>query len=84
MNKQKNGLYIHIPFCQRKCAYCDFLSFSADDDLINEYVNALIGQIKHFSLNFKEKPGTDSIFIGGGTPSFIKEEYIGKILSCRL
>lgn len=81
MNKQKNGLYIHIPFCKRKCAYCDFLSFNADDDLINEYVNALTGQIKHFSLSFKEKPETDSIFIGGGTPSFIKEEYIGKILN---
>lgn len=71
------GLYIHIPFCERKCAYCDFLSFKADEDLQKKYVNSLINEIK--TANRCKNEVVDSVFIGGGTPSCIKEEYIAKI-----
>ena len=45
MNK-KIELYIHIPFCERKCRYCDFLSFPADDDVKSDYVRQLIEEIR--------------------------------------
>lgn len=69
------GIYIHIPFCIKKCAYCDFLSFSAEDKVRREYVKALVSQI--------EKSGggaVDSIFIGGGTPSVLESGDVLKIM----
>lgn len=69
------GIYIHIPFCAKKCAYCDFLSFSADEEAKKQYVSALIAQIK------KSGGGAaDSVFIGGGTPSVLDGEDILKIM----
>ncbi len=68
------SLYIHIPFCRRKCLYCDFLSFS-DTKYINEYFDALIKEINAFDCK-----KVRSIFIGGGTPSYIDSKYIGKIM----
>ncbi|QAT40775.1 radical SAM family heme chaperone HemW [Clostridium sp. JN-9] len=60
------GLYIHIPFCKQKCLYCDFPSFSGKDDLMKEYSIALSREIdKNSSLLYK------SIFIGGGTPTYL-------------
>ena len=71
------GLYIHIPFCDRICNYCDFTAFQGANSKIKEYVEALKKEIefkgnKNFSI--------DSIFIGGGTPSFIDGKYIFEIL----
>lgn len=76
-------LYIHIPFCERKCAYCDFLSFCADDDEIKNYVEALCAEINKKALalnnsNFPKK--ISSIFIGGGTPSILDTKYVDKIM----
>lgn len=71
------GIYIHIPFCKRKCSYCDFISFSNKDNLIENYVKALKKEIKMFDF-FKYNVTT--IYLGGGTPSYIKEEYIKEIL----
>ena len=42
MNKKEIGLYIHIPFCAHKCDYCDFVSFSNKEDIIDKYINALL------------------------------------------
>lgn len=70
-------IYVHIPFCVKKCTYCDFLSASADDDTKDKYVLALCDEIKNGSL--KEEP-VSSIFIGGGTPSILKGEQIEKIM----
>ena len=71
------GIYIHIPFCKRKCSYCDFISFSNKDNLIENYVKALKKEIKMFDFL---KYNVTTIYLGGGTPSYIKEEYIKEIL----
>ncbi len=70
------SLYIHIPFCQSKCKYCDFLSFPSSDNVL-AYKKALINEINAFDC---EKP-IKSIFIGGGTPSIIDSKYILEILN---
>lgn len=78
----KLGLYLHIPFCVRKCKYCDFLSFGCTDkNIFTEYANALMLEIKikSQSWHFRE---VDSIYIGGGTPSLLSEWDIGKIIDC--
>lgn len=70
-------IYVHIPFCVKKCTYCDFLSAPADDDTKDRYVLALCEEIK--SGRLKEEP-VSSVFIGGGTPSILKSEQIERIL----
>ncbi len=75
-------LYIHIPFCEKKCAYCDFLSFKSDDEETEAYINSLnIELIQKAALlkNHSPKYEISSIFIGGGTPSILDAEYIYKI-----
>lgn len=71
------GVYVHIPFCRRKCAYCDFLSFACDKNGMDGYVSALIEEIK--SSEYKGRQ-VDTVFIGGGTPSMLCAEKIGEIL----
>lgn len=79
MNK-KLGLYIHIPFCKRKCKYCLFYSTSDfSNELINNYINLVILQIEKYSLVTK-KYNVDSIYFGGGSPSSIYYKYIDAIL----
>lgn len=70
-------LYVHIPFCVRKCAYCDFLSAPADDGTIVDYVCALIAEIRAHSVNGRKEIST--IFVGGGTPSILSEGQISRI-----
>lgn len=73
-------LYVHIPFCIRKCAYCDFLSGPASVQEQQEYTNALIKEIKGYKKEFENYIVT-SIFIGGGTPSVIPAEQMQEIIS---
>ena len=78
------GIYVHIPFCAKKCSYCDFISFANKKEYIEEYINALIKEIENNQFNNKFKNGVyrvDTIYIGGGTPSFIDAKYIKKILN---
>lgn len=70
-------IYIHIPFCVKKCGYCDFLSFPACKEEQENYVRALVDEIR--SLPGDERSVT-SVFIGGGTPSLLEERLIGTIL----
>ncbi len=72
------GIYIHIPFCIKKCDYCDFVSVKLNDGLIEEYINDLIKEIEIYR-KLISKYVIDSIFIGGGTPSSIDSKFIGKI-----
>ena len=69
-------LYIHIPFCIRKCAYCDFLSFPSSEQDRQSYVKALLEEIN------QEPEGGDvtTIFFGGGTPSILPGEVIRRIM----
>ena len=64
------GLYVHIPFCDGKCNYCDFYSFKADEAIKNDYVNILIEKIKDWSAKLQDKY-VDTIYFGGGTPSIL-------------
>ena len=73
------GIYIHIPFCNKKCYYCDFTSFSGKDDKIEDYIYYLIEELKIYKWIIKNRR-IKSIFIGGGTPSSIDANYIDKIL----
>ncbi len=72
------GIYIHIPFCARKCAYCDFYSVTTAESA-RAYTSALIEQIRSKKQVAKNRI-VDTIFIGGGTPSLIHAELISKIL----
>ncbi|MBE7021135.1 MAG: radical SAM family heme chaperone HemW [Ruminococcaceae bacterium] len=71
------GVYIHIPFCVKKCNYCDFASFVRKD--FESYFDCLEKEIKMYSDYLKPRK-VDTIFIGGGTPSFVNHKYIGRIL----
>ena len=82
------GIYIHIPFCKRKCYYCDFYSVCADETLIENYCKYLKQEIKDVGEGIKydiENGGREeiqikTIYIGGGTPSFIDSKYIVQIM----
>ena len=80
--KKPLGIYIHVPFCKSKCAYCDFYSFSPCGDIIDRYVDALCEHIKVLSERARGYT-VDSIFIGGGTPTVLGGEKLSKI-SCAL
>ena len=75
---QSMELYLHIPFCARKCAYCDFLSFPQGPEVQKRYVDQLIEEIKTASAGFRDTTVT-SVFVGGGTPSILKSEEIVRI-----
>lgn len=88
---KKLGIYIHIPFCVRKCSYCDFISYeNCKYVIIEKYINNLIKdicnkeeQLKKYNI-LKESLKNyiiNTIYIGGGTPSYIDSKYIKKILS---
>lgn len=72
-------LYIHIPFCVKKCDYCDFLSFAADEQTQKSYVAALQKELAFYGAKYKDCRIT-TIFIGGGTPSWLKEDYMQAIM----
>ena len=73
------GLYVHIPFCERKCNYCDFYSAFDNKETLNVYLSALTGEIKKWGGNI-HRP-IDTIYIGGGTPSLLGKEIVS-LLDC--
>ncbi len=81
-NHQKPlGLYLHIPFCIQKCNYCDFLSFGdADNHRQTAYISALRREIEHYGARCNNKYYVDTLFVGGGTPSILKENLIRDLL----
>ena len=72
-------LYIHIPFCVKKCDYCDFLSFAADEQTQKSYVAALQKELVFYGAKYKGRRIT-TIFIGGGTPSWLREESMQAVM----
>ena len=79
MEKKELELYIHIPFCVKKCNYCDFLSFPADEDTQTDYVTALKKEIAFYGNRMKDRR-ISTIYIGGGTPSWLTERSMASIL----
>lgn len=73
-------IYIHIPFCVKKCDYCDFLSAPSDEKTMRAYVDALKQEIKLHKAKMEEYL-VDTVFIGGGTPSILDAEWIEEILN---
>lgn len=71
----KKALYIHIPFCRKKCAYCDFYSITYSSSLASNYINALVNQIMVLNGDFS------TIFIGGGTPSILCIDLLKRLLN---
>lgn len=72
-------LYIHTPFCVKKCEYCDFLSFSSDDNTQARYVHALLQEIKYYGSLMKNYR-VSTIYIGGGTPSWLDENLMTTVM----
>ena len=72
-------LYVHIPFCMKKCDYCDFLSAPADEKSQLAYVEGLKREIAYYGSCYKDAVLT-SIYIGGGTPSWLQERYLVAVL----
>lgn len=66
-----HSLYLHVPFCQKRCSYCDFNTFSGMNHLIPAYVNKLRNEINHYGQVFSKKTPIKTIFFGGGTPSLL-------------
>ncbi len=77
------SLYIHIPFCVRKCSYCDFLSGPAGEREQRDYKDALIREIRAADVLHgfsRDRFRADTVFLGGGTPSVLPPSFIGEIL----
>lgn len=74
MEPMETSLYIHIPFCKRKCFYCDFYSEAYDQKLSSAYIDVIIGQIEKSPRNFS------TIYIGGGTPSALEPKLLESLL----
>ena len=64
------GLYLHIPFCAKKCAYCDFYSACVSDSMLDSYTESLIREIKNWG-GVLRRPVFDTVYFGGGTPSLL-------------
>ena len=79
-NKKPLGLYLHIPFCRRKCLYCDFLSAPAGEETVENYVEALCRQIREEAEAFAGHE-VRTVFLGGGTPSVLTAEQMDRVLS---
>ncbi len=82
------GIYVHIPFCKQKCYYCDFRSYENKDELIEEYIKWLKFEIKEvgngnkldYENHLDDLVVVKTIYIGGGTPSYIDSKYIKEII----
>ena len=69
-------LYLHIPFCVRKCAYCDFVSYAGCEAAMPRYVDALIAEMDRRP----SRERVSSVFFGGGTPSLLSAEELSRLL----
>ena len=73
MKDNELGIYIHIPFCKQKCYYCDFVSFSGQNEKMGEYIRCLEKELESYDLSTYN---VTTIYIGGGTPSYLESKMI--------
>lgn len=83
MELKQLSIYIHIPFCKKKCLYCDFPSFSGCENIYEDYVNSLVSELVDNSREYSEFE-IATIFIGGGTPTVLPPKQLGRILDAVL
>jgi len=75
------SLYVHIPFCRSRCAYCDFITYAGKEDLLDSYVDALLAEIRIAASRLADtEKSIETIYFGGGTPSLLSPDQIGTIL----
>ncbi len=79
-NLKESAIYVHIPFCDHKCIYCDFYSIITSDN-ISSFLNSLKKEIKHYAGKYFSDRVITSIFFGGGTPSLMQPKYLEEIIS---
>ena len=79
MKAEPAGIYVHIPFCLKKCSYCDFYSIT-DQSLVQPLIGALLGEMQMLSRGMQVPFRFDTIYIGGGTPSVLAAADIGRII----
>ncbi|HWR71071.1 MAG TPA: radical SAM protein, partial [Dehalococcoidia bacterium] len=69
------GLYVHVPFCVSKCAYCDFYSLADQTDLVPAYIDAVLAEAQtHAGMSF------DTLYLGGGTPSLLGAANLERLI----
>lgn len=73
------GLYLHIPFCLRKCGYCDFYSCKGNEGLYDQYTSALLAALGRYGDAGSYE--ADSCYFGGGTPSLLGPKRVGTLLA---
>jgi oxygen-independent coproporphyrinogen-3 oxidase len=74
------GLYVHVPFCPRKCGYCDFYSITPGGSLVADYVDAVVTELE--AVLADGRLCVETIFVGGGTPSFLPESSLARLMGC--
>ncbi|HEY6072818.1 MAG TPA: coproporphyrinogen-III oxidase family protein, partial [Anaerolineales bacterium] len=74
------SIYLHIPFCTHRCAYCDFNTYAKQESLMPAYVEALCAEIEYAGRAAREKITAHTVFFGGGTPSLLSAEQFERIL----
>jgi oxygen-independent coproporphyrinogen-3 oxidase len=82
-NEGMRGIYVHIPFCVRKCSYCDFYSVERDKKAIGEFLGLLVREMDLFRERFPAESAApaDTVFFGGGTPTVLGAEALCMLLS---
>ena len=78
---QDSAIYVHIPFCDHKCIYCDFYSIITSDN-ISSFLSSVLKEIEHYANYYSNNRAYSSVFFGGGTPSLMEPAYLTKIISC--
>lgn len=81
MEKEKLGIYVHIPFCKSKCGYCDFCSHPPQSGEIDRYLNAVMLNMQDFA-GAAQGYTVDTVFIGGGTPTLLPKKQMKALIEC--
>ncbi|MBR3163034.1 MAG: oxygen-independent coproporphyrinogen III oxidase [Clostridia bacterium] len=79
-NDKELGIYIHIPFCKKKCYYCDFTSFADCDEIQEKYMDCLRRELLYKLGKIDDSYDITTVYIGGGTPSYIDSKYIKDVI----
>jgi oxygen-independent coproporphyrinogen-3 oxidase len=75
------SVYVHFPFCVKRCTYCDFNTYAGVESLIPDYLGALLGEIECTAKRLKDQYQVHTLYFGGGTPSLLSGVDVGKIIT---